>query len=87
MIFDLFGWLGSAMLAICGLPQAFQSWREGHSNGISHGLIWLWFGGEILTLTYVLWNKDWPLVFNYASNVLILIPIAYFKLCPRKPIS
>lgn len=79
------GWLGSLFLAICGLPQAWLSYKQGHSDGISTSLLVLWGAGEILTLFYVTEKFDWPLIFNYGMNLFSLGVIAWYKLYPRKP--
>lgn len=31
---DFFGWFGSLLLAICGLPQAIKSFKEKNSDGV-----------------------------------------------------
>jgi uncharacterized protein with PQ loop repeat len=77
------GWLGSFFLAICAFPQAWMSWKQGHSQGISKSLLFLWGGGEILTLLYVSNRLDWPLVFNYTANIFSISIIIWFKIYPR----
>lgn len=81
-IFEILGWLGSICLAICGIPQAWQSYKEKHSEGISWGFILLWTFGEIFALAYVYDKLDLPLLLNYATNILILAVILYYKLKP-----
>jgi uncharacterized protein with PQ loop repeat len=82
-IFDIMGWLGSLCLAICGIPQAWQSYKDKNSNGISWGFVILWTTGELLALAYVYDRLDLPLVMNYATNILILGVILYFKINPK----
>ncbi len=82
-IFDIMGWLGSICLAICGIPQAWQSYKDKNSNGISWGFVILWTTGELLALAYVYDKLDLPLVMNYATNILILAIILYFKINPK----
>ena len=77
------GWLGSFFLAVCAFPQAWASWRQGHSNGLTWSLLFLWAGGEIFTLSYVMARGDAPLIFNYACNLISLAIIAYYKGFPR----
>lgn len=81
---EFIGWLGSSLLAICGLPQALQSIKDKHSDGLNWGFILFWFIGEILTLIYVMPKFDLPLIFNYCANLVFLAIIIYFKLFPRK---
>ena len=82
-IFEIMGWLGSICLAICGIPQAWQSMKDKHSHGISWGFVLLWAFGEIFALAYVYDKLDLPLLLNYATNILILGVILYFKINPK----
>ena len=82
-IFEIMGWLGSICLAICGIPQAWQSYKDKHSHGISWGFVLLWAFGEIFALAYVYDKLDLPLLLNYATNILILAVILYFKIKPK----
>lgn len=81
--FEIMGWLGSICLAICGLPQAWQSYKDKNSDGISWGFILLWAFGEVFALAYVYDKLDLPLVLNYSTNILILGVILYFKIKPK----
>ena len=82
-IFEILGWLGSICLGICGIPQAWQSIKDKHSHGISWGFVLLWAFGEIFALAYVYDKLDLPLLLNYATNILILGVILYFKINPK----
>lgn len=79
------GWLGGACFAVCGLPQALTCIRQGHSEGINGGFLTLWILGEVLTITYVLAGLGlvWPLILNYALNLVFVTVIAFYKLFPR----
>ncbi len=79
----MIGWLGSVLLALCGIPQAWQSAKQGHSRGISAFFLAAWFAGELLTLAYVWPDKNLPLIVNYSCNIGALIVIIWFKLFPR----
>ena len=81
-IFQICGWLGSICLAFCGLPQAWQSYKDKHSDGISWGFLLLWSFGEIFALAYVYDKLDLPLLLNYATNIFILVIIIYYKVKP-----
>lgn len=82
-LFEILGWLGSICLAICGLPQAWQSFKDKHSHGISWGFVLLWSFGEIFALAYVYDKLDLPLLLNYATNILILAVILFYKINPK----
>lgn len=80
---DFIGWFGSILLAICGVPLALQSIKDGHSHGINWYFLLIWLLGEILVLIYVLPKFDWPLIFNYAGNIVLISIVCWYKLYPR----
>lgn len=80
---ELLGWLGGILFAGCAIPQAYKSYKEGHSLGISWGLLIMWGLGEVFTLLYVIPKLDFPLIINYTCNLLSCSVIAWFKLFPR----
>ena len=81
-LFEIMGWLGSICLAICGIPQAWQSYKDKHSHGISWAFLLLWAFGELFALIYVYDKLDIPLLMNYATNMFILAVILYYKAMP-----
>jgi uncharacterized protein with PQ loop repeat len=81
---ETIGYIGSIMLAICGLPQAIESYKTKSSEGLTWGFIGLWFWGEIFTFAYILPKMDLPLLINYSVNIIFLLVIIYFKLFPKK---
>ena len=74
------GWLGSILLAFCGLPQALESIKTKSSEGLTWGFILMWFIGEIMTFVYILPKMDLPLLFNYTANIIFLAIIIYYKI-------
>ncbi len=82
---ELIGWLGSIMFGICGFPQAYQCYKDGHAKGISGSFIWLWTGGEVFTFFYVamLPITSWPLIANYTINLISVITILRYKYWER----
>ena len=81
--FMLMGWLGSICLALCGVPQAIQSYKDKHSDGISWGFLLLWAFGEVFALAYVFNKLDMPLLMNYAINIFVVGMMLYYKLNPK----
>ena len=78
------GWLGSILLAFCGLPQAIESIRTKSSEGLTWGFIGMWFIGEICTFIYILPKMDLPLLLNYTANIIFLAIIIFYKLLPKR---
>ena len=83
-IAEILGWLGSICLAICGMPQAWMSYKDKNSHGISWAFLLLWAFGELFALSYVANNLDGPLLLNYGVNILIIAIILYYKVSPKE---
>jgi len=81
---ELIGWIGSIAFAISGLPQAIYSYKQGHSRGITWGLIWCWWVGEWFSLIYVIPLGKLPLIINYLGNIVFVGVITYYKIWERK---
>jgi len=82
-IAEILGWLGSICLAVCGIPQAWMSYKDKHSHGISWAFLLLWAFGECFALAYVYDKLDMPLLVNYAVNIGIVGIILYYKIKPQ----
>ena len=81
---ETLGWLGSILLAFCGLPQAIESYKTKSSAGLTWGFIAMWFIGEIFTFVYIFPKMVLPILFNYTANILFLSVIIFYKLNPKK---
>lgn len=80
-IIDMIGWTGSALFAICAIPQAYVCYKQKHAHGLSWVFLITWLLGEVLTLIYILIKEvlDLPLLFNYTANLLALFVILHYK--------
>lgn len=81
---DNIGWIGSLLLAFCGLPQAYESYKTKKSEGLTWGFIGMWFTGELCTFAYIIPKMDFPLLVNYSANICFLCVIIYFKIWSKK---
>ncbi len=84
---EALSWIGGLLLAVCGIPQAWKSYKEGHSTGISWAFLWMWFWGEVFVLIYVFPQYLWPLILNYGLNIIIIGIILWYKFRPRNDIT
>lgn len=80
-LFLIIGTIGAIAFALSGLPQAVKSWRDGHSNGIAHGTVWLWMIGEVSMITYAIYfyPNDLVLIANYTVNLILVSIIFKYK--------
>jgi uncharacterized protein with PQ loop repeat len=83
IMLEVIGWAGAFLFCVCGLPQAWKSIKEGHSDGLSTAFLQMWIWGEILTLIYVLPKWHWPLIANYVFNIILILIILRYKYFPR----
>lgn len=82
MMLQIIGWVAATLFAFCGLPQAWKSYKDRHSAGISWGFILMWWFAEVLMLIYVIPMRDGPLLFNLALNLVFASVILWFKIFP-----
>lgn len=79
------GWIGTLMLAVCGLPLAIACIKNGHARDLDVGFLYLWTLGEIFTLFAII--NDAPLIYllvNYGSNLVFISVIWFYKLYPKE---
>jgi len=75
----MIGYLGSALLAYCGVPELIRTFREKKCH-LGWGFLLMWFFGEVFVLYHVLTTvKDSALLLNYISNCVILTLMLYYK--------
>lgn len=82
----MIGYIGALLLAVCAIPQAIMSVKDGHSDGLSHAFLLSWLFGEILMLIFVLdtVGAHGPLFYNYLLNTGLLLIITRYKYLPRR---
>ena len=81
---EYIGWIGSILLAFCGLPQAIESYKTKSSAGLTWGFLIMWGVGELFTIVYIIPKWHWPLIFNYTANIIFISIIVYYKIKPRR---
>ena len=81
---DALGWISSCAFAICAIPQAYKAHKDGHSEGVSFGLLSLWLLGEGCGIFYGIGLRELPLIFNYGSNCLFVSIVFWYKIFPRR---
>ena len=79
---QIIGYIGSLAYALCGLPQAVLSIKNGHSQGISRGYALLSLIGSLLSLIYAVPRGDYVLLLNFGVNIIvwgIILKYSYFE--------
>ena len=82
---DFLGWIGSVAFAVCGLPQAWECYRNGSAQGISPVFVALWFIGEVCYVISVLMKFGWVswMMFNYIANIFSITIIVIYLIKDR----
>jgi hypothetical protein len=84
---SLLGWIGNFCFAVCGAPEAYRSYKNKKCN-VGWELLILWLVGEIFTPIYVILQNGFinsvPLLFNYATNILFLYVMFFYKISHLK---
>jgi uncharacterized protein with PQ loop repeat len=80
----LLGWIGSILLACCGIPQALLAFKQKHSDGVSWGMCLMWYIGEWCVLIYMFRSANWPLIFNFIMNIVTISIVIWYKIYPKR---
>ncbi len=82
---DFFGWFMTVTFIACGIPQAWQCYKQGHAKGLSLSFIGLWFLGELAGIAYSFNIKPFPLPLfvNYLFSTFITLVILKYILFPK----
>ena len=83
---DFIGWIGSIAFAICGIPQAWDCYKNRTARGINPLFVGLWLVGEICYVASVLMKFGWVnwMMFNYMANIFSISVIIYYLFMDRK---
>jgi uncharacterized protein with PQ loop repeat len=76
---ETIAWLGTCFLAAHALPQVYKSLTEG-AEGLSWGMLVLWWLGVACTLPYVIQVQNWPVVAAHTINFFACSTLLYAKI-------
>lgn len=79
---EIIGWIGSLLLALCGVPQAIKAYKTGKFADGSWIFLLMWGVGEFFTLIFITCDElfAWPLVVNYSLNMAIVGFLCWIKI-------
>lgn len=83
---NIIGIIGSICLVISGVPQLYTCYKNGHADGVSVLMLFLWITGMTCLLFYILFNhpEDILLLANYSINIIVILGILRYKFFPNK---
>lgn len=85
---ELLGYFGSIILVFATLPQVIKCIKDGNSQGLSAGTLWLWALGMLLLLLYVILTVgSISLLLNYLANLIFMLVMLKYKYFPRNIIK
>ncbi len=78
-MYEIIGWTGGMLLAVCGIPQTIKTYIDGHARGLAWSFLLMWFGGEVLSFVYLLPTGNMPMLINLGVNTIFTSIIIYYK--------
>ena len=83
---ETIGFIGSILLAVCGIPEVVRTIKDNRCH-LGWNFLLLWFGGELFMLTYIIPMKDLPLLLNYIFNSLLVGIMLFYKIKNTKHVT
>jgi uncharacterized protein with PQ loop repeat len=85
-MWELFGFVSAFCFIICGIPQVIQCIKQGHSEGVAPGFMWIWLLGEVALIVYAIFGLAWniPLLLNAFFCLVVCSIILKYMYYPRK---
>lgn len=74
----MIGWIGSALLSLCALPEVYKTILNKRCD-IGWYMLLMWFFGEIAMLIHTVQYEDNPLLVNYLINIGLISVLMYYK--------
>jgi uncharacterized protein with PQ loop repeat len=72
--------ISSILLAVCGVPQAWKSYRTKSADDVSWFFLLMWFVGEFGLLWFAIKTGLHPMmILNYVVNLVVVMIISWFK--------
>jgi uncharacterized protein with PQ loop repeat len=76
---ETIGYLGGVLLAICGIPEVIRTIKDGRCH-LGWPFLLLWFIGELFMEIYAIGLWDFPLMFNYSANLILVGIMLFYKI-------
>jgi len=83
---ETIGFIGSILLAVCGIPEVVRTIKDNKCH-LGWNFLLLWFGGELFMLTYIIPMKDLPLLLNYVFNTALVGIMLFYKIKNTKYVT
>ena len=76
MMIDVVGYAAGILLTFQFLPQVIKTWRSGHADDISAGMLLLTLSSTILYQVYAYMLDLWPvIIMNGIFGLLVLVEL------------
>ena len=85
MIIQALAFLAQFLFISATAAQTLKCVRDGHADGLSHGLIWQLLGAMTVMVFYTIFKLDSDLVLlsGYSIQIVLFLIIAKYKYLPR----
>lgn len=72
------GWISGILLGLCAFPEVWHTIEKGQ-NDSSWLFLLMWGLGEVGFFIYVFPKRDYPLLFNYVLNIILISILIFYK--------
>ena len=76
---ETIGYIGGVLLGICAIPEVIRTYNDKRCH-LGWPFLLLWFLGEVFMEIYAIDLWDYPLMFNYTFNLVVVGILLYYKL-------
>jgi uncharacterized protein with PQ loop repeat len=86
---SIFGWIASFCFFVCGAPQAYKSFQEKNSDGMSSLTLFFYMSGELslLIATFLQTPENYALLSGTAFNIVCLCIVLRYKFTKKEETS
>ena len=84
MIASILAWIGTISYILCMIPQAWQCWKQGHSNGVNLLFLTLYIIGGVTYSSYALLIWNMPIFTNNIIGLFFTFVVVWYRVFPRK---
>ena len=75
----IIGYIGGFLLGVSSIPEMLRTIKDGRCH-IGWGMLLVWFFGEVFMEIYAIILNDWALIFNFTTNLIVLIVLLWYKI-------
>ena len=84
ILVEICGWIGALSYAVYCIPQSWDAYKKGHTEGLSSYMVLLLFLGALFSFLYILPDVSSPLFYNFSLSLVTSSTLLRYHFFPRK---